>query len=81
MFIHCCKWLCALGFHKAISKSNKSDREIMEHDRAKKADLIKSLRSINEVVKEHPEMLNDLIMMLEVKEEKSTGTQLDARCM
>lgn len=53
----------------------------MEPDRGRKADLIKSLRSINEVVKEHPDMLNELIMMLEVKEEKSTGTQLDARCM
>ncbi|XP_073229483.1 uncharacterized protein [Porites lutea] len=51
----------------------------MEQDRGRKADLIKSLRSINEVVKEHPDMLNELIMMLEAKEEKSTGTQLDAR--
>lgn len=53
----------------------------MEQDRARKADLIKSLRSINDVVKKHPDMLNELITMLEVKEEKSTGTQLDTRCI
>lgn len=53
----------------------------MEQDRARKADLIKSLRSIDEVFKKHPDMLHELIMMLEVKEEKSTGTQVDARYM
>lgn len=43
--------------------------------------LIESLRSFDEVIKKHPNMFNELIMMLEVKEKKSTGTQVDARYM
>lgn len=43
--------------------------------------LIESLRSFDEVIKKHPNMFNELIMMLEVKEKKSTGTPVDARYM